>query len=73
MLNALKNQFCKFHDNTTNNKISVGITENYLSFKINNRCYYFNTDDGKYDGYSDEINITVNENLPSHEEAIFSY
>lgn len=71
-LTSLRNQTFRFHDTATKNKISIGITESYLSIKINNRCYYFNTDDGRYDGYSDEVDITVDGNLPSHIEVIFS-
>jgi len=70
---ALRKSALIFRDTTTNNTISVQLTKNYLSLTINNRSYYFDIEDGKYDGYSDATDITVmDKELPSQIEAIFS-
>jgi len=77
MRNDLKSlkQGVTFFDKITENIIGVQITENYLTVRINGRYYYFNADDGKYDGYSDKrIDITAidTNKLPSQIDAIFS-
>lgn len=70
-LKALREKAFSFLDTTTNNTITIKISDYYLSLKVNNRWYYFNIDDGKYDGCSDEIAIR-DQSLPSQIDAIFS-
>ena len=74
-LKALREKEIRFFDKITGNLIAIKITKQYLRVKVNERSYYFNTDDGKYDGYSDdEVGATTVgvQELPNEIEAISS-
>lgn len=69
MLTDLRNGI-SFIDSTTQIALAVKLTDYYLTISIGNRHYYFNIDDGKYDGYS--ISAAVINKLPTHIDTIFS-
>ena len=72
-LASLRKKPCIFFDSTTKNVMSIQLNDNYLTIQVNGRYYYFNTEDGKYDGYSDKTDITViDKTLPTQIDLIFS-
>jgi len=67
----LRHKAFRILDTATKNLVEVKITENYLSIGINERKYYFITEDGKYDGHSIDLTYRREQNLPSQVNAIF--
>lgn len=51
-LRELRENGVRLYDKTTANYIALDITDYYLTLSINDKSYYFNKDNGEYDGHS---------------------
>ena len=47
----------KYHDAISGNELEISLSDLYLTFRVNERCYYFRTDDGRFDGTSTDLEI----------------
>jgi hypothetical protein len=75
-LRELRENGIRIYDETTNNYIFIEISNYYLTLGINDRSYYFNKDNGEYDGHSEDISeeleqpFNINELLGNIEDSV---
>lgn len=62
-----------YRDAISENEIEITISHLYTTIRINERCYYFRVEDGKFDGTSTDNTVKpFPEFVPTHEQHLQS-
>ena len=60
----------RYQDAISGNEIEVTVSHLYTTIRINDRCYYFCAEDGKFDGTSTRLEIEPTSHISTHRQPL---